>query len=93
MKKYTDVALFRMTKSDLVEYIRCLEHNIEVEEERNERQFQMLMEYEIKKQSGMLIELPRKPSEVTYAPDKDGVLNIRITVYCGPYDKEEAPEP
>ncbi len=93
MKKYTDSTLFRMTKSELVDWIRCLEHSIEVEQERNERQFQMLMEYEIKKQSGTLIELPRKPSEVTYAPDKGGVLNIKITVYCGPYDKEEAPEP
>ena len=93
MKKYTDGTLFRMTKPELVDWIRCLENNVEVEQERNERQFQMLMEYEIKKQDGRLIELPRTPSEITYAPDKDGVLNMRITVYCGPYDKEEEPEP
>lgn len=61
MKKYTDSTLLRMTKLWLIDYIRCLEHNIEVEQERNERQFQMLMEYDIEKQDGILIELPCKP--------------------------------
>lgn len=30
MKKHTDGTLFRMTKPELVDWIRCLENNIEI---------------------------------------------------------------
>lgn len=39
MKKYSDSTLYSLSKKELIEYIRCLEHNLE-----NERQYEMLMD-------------------------------------------------
>lgn len=90
MKKYADSTLFRMTKSWLIDYVRCLEHNIAVEQERNERQFQMLMEYEIKKQDGTLIELPCKPNEIVYMTDKYGTHQTMYVSKSGIVDAIES---
>lgn len=43
MKKYSDSTLYSLSKKELIEYIRCLEHNLKTAEECNERQYQMLM--------------------------------------------------
>lgn len=40
--KYTDSTLQSMTKQELIEYIRCLEHNLQNVEEMNQRQYEML---------------------------------------------------
>lgn len=47
MKKYKDGTLMGFTKKQLIEIIRCLEHNIEVLEERNQNQFNLLMKKEL----------------------------------------------
>lgn len=39
MKKYSDSTLYSLSKKELIEYIRWLEHNLE-----NERQYEMLMD-------------------------------------------------
>lgn len=90
MKKYADSTLFRMTKSWLIDYVRCLEHNIAVEQERNERQFQMLMEYEIKKLDETLIELPCKPNEIVYMTDKYGTHQTMYVSKSGIVDAIES---
>ena len=46
MKKYADSTLCKLSKQELIDYIRCLERNLESAEECNERQYQMLMNYE-----------------------------------------------
>lgn len=46
MKKYAESTLKGYTKEFLIEIIRCLEHNIEVLEERNSNQFKLLMQSE-----------------------------------------------
>ena len=40
--KYTDSTLNSMTKQELIEYIRCLEHNLQNAEEMNQRQYDIL---------------------------------------------------
>lgn len=41
--KYADSTLQRMTKQELIEYIRCLEHNLQNAEETNQRQYEILL--------------------------------------------------
>ena len=41
---YSDSYLMSMTKKELVEQIRILEHNIDVLQERNDNQYKLLME-------------------------------------------------
>lgn len=40
--KYADSTLQSMTKQELIEYIRCLEHNLQNVEEMNQRQYEIL---------------------------------------------------
>lgn len=40
--KYTDSTLKSMTKQELIEYIRCLEHDLQNAEEMNQRQYEIL---------------------------------------------------
>lgn len=40
--KYADSTLNSMTKQELIEYIRCLEHNLQNAEEMNQRQYEIL---------------------------------------------------
>ena len=41
---YTDNYLMSMTKKQLIEQIRILEHNIDALQERNDNQYKLLME-------------------------------------------------
>lgn len=43
MKKYSDSTLYKLSKQELIEHIRCLEHNLKTAKKCNERQYQMLM--------------------------------------------------
>ena len=45
-KGYSDSTLMRMKKEQLIEIIRCLEHNVEAVEDMNKNQFALLMEKE-----------------------------------------------
>ena len=46
MKTYSDSTLKALSKARLIEYIRYLEHNIQVVEERNDNQYKILLEME-----------------------------------------------
>lgn len=43
-KSYATNTLLRMTKTELVEHIRCLESSIEVLEHQNDNQYKILMQ-------------------------------------------------
>ena len=45
MKKYSDSTLMRMTKADLIEQLRCAEHNQEVAEEALAQQAENLKDW------------------------------------------------
>lgn len=45
MKKYSDSTLMRMTKADLIEQLRCAEHNREVAEEALAQQAENLKDW------------------------------------------------
>lgn len=45
MKKYSDSTLMRMTKADLIEELRCAEHNREVAEEALAQQAENLKDW------------------------------------------------
>lgn len=49
MKKYADSILKDMKKEELIEIIRCLEHNVDAVEQINANQFNLLMEKEMYK--------------------------------------------
>lgn len=46
MKKYSDSTLMRMTKAELIEQLRCAEHNREVAEEALAQQAENLKDWE-----------------------------------------------
>lgn len=46
MKKYSDSTLMRMTKAELIEQLRCAEHNREVAEEAVAQQAENLKDWE-----------------------------------------------
>ena len=49
---YSDSYLMSMTKKELVEQIRILEHNIDVLQEQSDNQYQLLMEVYFKGEGG-----------------------------------------
>lgn len=65
MKKYAESTLKGYKKEFLIEIIRCLEHNIEVLEERNNNQFKLLMQ----KEQYAWHDLQKNPNDLP----KDGV--------------------
>lgn len=46
MKKYSDSTLMKMTKAELIEQLRCAEHNREVAEEALAQQAENLKDWE-----------------------------------------------
>lgn len=55
MKKYANSTLQKQTKEWLIKYIRCLEKSIESCEECNNRQFNLLIEKDMKMQSIIIL--------------------------------------
>ena len=49
---YTDNYLMSMTKKQLIEQIRILEHNIDVLQEQSDNQYKLLMEVYFKDEGG-----------------------------------------
>lgn len=68
-KIYKDSTLLGFTKAQLIGIIRCLEHNIEVVEERNSNQFRLLMENEKYRWH----ELRKAPNDLP-KPEDDSVM-------------------
>ena len=49
---YSDSYLMSMTKKELIEQIRILEHNIDVIQEQSDNQYKLLMEVYFKDEGG-----------------------------------------
>ena len=83
---YADSTLKSMTKDNLIGIIRCLEHNVSVEEERNQNQFNLLMKHEkyrwhdLRKNPN---DLPSNDRNVYLALD----MKEYVTYICGDYSE------
>lgn len=64
MKTYSDSTLKGMKKDDLIAIIRCLEHNVSVEEERNQNQFNLLMQEDLRKAKYRWHDLRKNPEDL-----------------------------
>lgn len=85
MSKYSIAYLMRNTKANLIEIIRCLEHNYEAEKERNQRQYEMLCKckkyawHDLRKNSD---DLPKRCGvHMVYRPN--GEYARYSLCYCG----------
>lgn len=72
--RYKNSTLKNMTKDNLISIIRCLEHNIDVLEERNNNQYKLLLEKDIEYQAikeQVLDKLMKNMWEATFVEDTD----------------------
>lgn len=89
--KYSDSTLQHMTKAELIEYIRCLEHNLKNAEEMNENQYGLLRELVNKDDILKLLKNKQQPKEciMKYVGRADEPYSLYKCSACGAHVQDE----